>query len=431
MDEMKNETGTGPARDDYDVVVIGAGPAGTTAATLIAREGRSVLMLERDRFPRYVVGESLMPATYWTLQRLGLWERVKQDGFVKKHSVQFFSKGGRSSTPFYFHEFDGHESSQTWQVDRERFDQLLVEHAVSSGVEMRDHANVKQVLFEDGRAGGVEVELADGTRRRLTCRVVVDTSGQTALISRKLGLRRIDPLLQHASFFTRFRGAWRGEGIDEGATLILASEVDNCWFWYIPLAADEVSVGVVGHMDHLLKGRVKDPQQVFAEEVERCPAVAERIAAAEQTMEMRVMRDFSYVSQRIAGDGWVMAGDAFGFLDPMYSTGVFLAFKSAELAADSVLAALESGDLSGESLGRHGADYLAGMESMRKLVYAFYDPGFSFPKFLKMHPDCREPLVNLLVGNVYHKSIEGLFESMAKMCELPEARTLDGQGQPS
>jgi flavin-dependent dehydrogenase len=141
-------------------------------------------------------------------------------------------------------------------------------------------------------------------------------------------------------------------------------------------------------------------------------------------MDVKVMRDFSYISHRIAGDGWVMAGDAFGFLDPIYSTGVFLALKSAEFAADAVLEGFLHDDFSAERLGRHGETYVEGMEAMRKLVYAYYDEDFNFGRFLERYPECRDDLVNLLIGNVFRKRVDGLFASMGEMCELPEARGL-------
>lgn len=412
------------AANPMDVLVIGGGPAGSTAAALIAGAGHRVRLIDRGVFPRWHIGESLMPATYWSLKRLGVLDRMNSSRFPRKQSVQFFAANGRSSAPFYFPEFDPHESSISWQVDRADFDEMLLDNAKAAGVDVHVRTNVKELLFEGEQATGALVEYEDGRREESKARVVVDASGQSGLFSRKLKLKNDDPRLRHAAFFTRYRGARRDTGIDEGATLVLQTEAEGCWFWYIPLPENRVSVGVVGPVGHLLRGRNGDPQRVYNEEARKCPALLERIANADQIMEVRVMRDFSYISHRIAGDGWIMAGDAFGFLDPIYSTGVFLAMKSAEFAADAVNASLAANDLSARSLSRYGETYVAGMEAMRKLVYAYYDQEFSFPKFLERFPDCKDELVNLLIGNVFRNPPRKLFDSMAQMCELPVSRTL-------
>jgi geranylgeranyl reductase family protein len=415
-----------PGRGAYDVIVVGGGPAGSTAAALVAQEGHSVLLLDRERFPRFRIGESLMPATYWTLKRLGVLEQMKASPFVRKHSVQFFSKNGRPGAPFYFSEIDDHESSATWQVDRRGFDKMLLDNARNTGVEVHERANVRDVLFDGARATGVRVEVADGARAELESRVVVDATGQTGLLSRKLKLKNQDENLRHASIYTRYSGARRDEGIDEGATLIMHTDNARAWFWYIPLQDDQVSVGVVAPIDYLLKDRRGGPQAIFDEELQRCPAMLERLESATQSMDATPVRDFSYISKRIAGDGWVLAGDAFGFLDPIYSTGVFFALKSGENAADAIVEAMKKQDFSAAILGRHGDAYVAGMEALRKLVYAYYDEQFNFAHFLERHPARREDLVNLLVGNVFRRPVDAMFEEMSEMCRLPEARRLEG-----
>lgn len=415
---------------EYDVLVIGGGPGGAAAATLTAQRGHKVLLLERSHTPRFKIGESLMPATWGTFERMGILGKMKASPFVPKYSVQFYNKAGKASSPFYFQETDPHESSVTWQVLRSDFDALLLDHAQEQGAEVRRGAAVKDVLFEGDRAVGVRVDLGDGGEREIAARVVIDASGQSALIAKKLGLRKPDPALKKVSFFTHFQGALRDPGIDEGATLVLHTEDASAWFWYIPLPDDRVSVGVVGSPETLIQGRSGDPQQVFDEELAKCKPLGPRLAGATQVFPVQALRDFTYRSSRIAGDGWVLVGDAFGFLDPIYSSGVFLALKSGELAADSVHEALTAGDLSAARLGAHGPGFLAGMEAMRKLVYAFYEDGFSFAKFLKAHPEHRLDIVNLLVGNV-HKPTNGLFEAMAEMVRLPEEAVLDPAVEPA
>ena len=407
------------AASAYDVIVVGGGPAGSATATLIADGGRRVLLLEREQFPRFRIGESLMPATYWTLERLGVLDQLQCSHFPEKHSVQFFSKDGRASVPFYFSETEPGPSAQTWQVDRGDFDLMLLNNARDHGVEVHERAHVTEVLFDGDRAHGVEARFADGQTRRLEAGVIVDATGQSAMLAKRLKLRQVDPNLMNCSFYTRYSGGWRGEGVDEGATLILYTNQPRTWFWYIPLPDGVVSAGVVGPIDRLGRGRARDPQQVYDEEAAECPALLEKITGARQLHEVRVLRDYSYASRRVAGNGWVMVGDAFGFIDPIYSSGVFLALKGAEYTADSILDAFKHSELSAERLGRHGDEFLEGVEAMRKLVYAYYSDDFNFAEFLEQYPGVKDELVHLLIGNVYRKNVSRLLESMERFCALP------------
>jgi len=419
--------------DQYDVIVIGGGPGGATAATLVAQHGHRVLLLERSAEPRFKIGESLMPATWWTFERLGMIPKLKASHFVPKYSVQFYGRSGRGSAPFYFQETNPHESSVTWQVVRSEFDALMLDNAREHGVDVRRGAAVKDVLFDGERAVGVRASFPQEGAREIHCKVVVDATGRSAFLGRKLGLMRPDRELRKAAIFSHFEGALRDPGIDEGATLVLytGGTVDeNAWFWYIPLPEDKVSVGVVGSVESLITNRPGDPQKVFDEEVARCPEAQRRLACARQTFPVQVLNDFSYRSSRIAGDGWVLVGDAFGFLDPIYSSGVLLALTSGEQAADSIHAALVAGDVSAARLGAHGPRFLAGMEAMRKLVYAFYEKDFSFAKFLRRFPEQRIELIHLLVGNVFRPSDE-LFATMGQMARLPEEVYLEtGSDEP-
>jgi flavin-dependent dehydrogenase len=406
---------------EYDVVVAGGGPAGSTAATLLARHGHRVLLAERANEPQFKVGESLMPATYPIFERLGVLDWMRTSAFPAKHSVQFFGPSGRAGTPFYFSEFDPHESAQTWQVRRQEFDAMLLDNAAASGVEVRRGLGLRKVLFDGERAVGARLEAAGGEPLEVACQVTVDATGQSAFLARQLGLLETEPRLRNASLFTHFAGAVRDTGIDEGATLICHTTNRRSWFWFIPQPENRVSVGVVGPLDYLIRGRQGDPETVFAEELARCPALAPRLEPARQVMPIKVIRDFSYKSSRIAGDGWVLTGDALGFIDPIYSTGVFLALKSGEMAADAIHEALAAEDPSAERLNAFEPELQRGMEALRKLVYAYYDPEFSFGDFLRRYPNCRKQLVSMLVGNIYSDPIDEILAALDETLDSPDS----------
>ena len=403
----------GPVQDRYDVIVIGAGPAGAGTATLLAEQGHSVLVLERSTVPRFHIGESLIPETYWSLQRLGLIDQLKASAYPKKFSVQFFSEGMKPSKPFYFDEYNPHESSQTWQVERGDFDKMLVDNAVAKGATVRTEAHVTEVLFEGDRAVGVKVKL-DGQEREIRCRVVADASGQSSFIVNRLGLKTQDTRLRKASVWSYFKGAHRDPGRDEGATLILQTEGKHSWFWYIPLRNDIVSIGCTGSMSYMF-AKGSDPESVFQRELSRCPALQGKLQNAQRHTEYFVTKDYSYFSKQPAGPGWVLVGDACGFIDPVYSSGVYLALKSAEFVADSVSAALKANDISQQALSTWYPTYRAGVENFRKLIYAFYTPTFSFGEFFRMHPQFRSHMTDILIGAVYKPGVDEIFKVMGEV----------------
>ena len=410
---------------EYDLIVIGGGPAGATVGALVAQAGFSVLLLEREKSPQFQIGESLMPFTYWTFKRLGLLPKLRESAFPKKHSVQFFGGSGRASAPFYFSETNPHESSMTWQVVRSDFDRMMLENAREKGADVVAGAAVREVCFEKERAVGVVARMPDGEEQTVTSSVVADASGQSAFLARRLGLLDSEPALKKASIYTHYEGGVRDSGRDEGATLILHTRDRDSWFWYIPLPDDRVSVGVVGGLDYLVRNRAGGAAEIFAEELALCAPMQERLAPARQLFPPKTTKDFSYRARRIAGDGWVLVGDAFGFLDPIYSSGVFLALKSGEMAADAICAGLAGNDTSAAQLGSFGTQFSRGMEAVRKLVYAFYEKEFSFAEFLKLHPECKQGVIDILSGDVYKDGVLDLFAAMDTMVPLPEDNLLE------
>jgi len=420
----------------FDVIIIGGGPAGATAGAILAEAGLKTLILERTQFPRFHIGESLMPEAYWTFKRIGMLPKLRDSNFVRKYSVQFVTASGKESQPFYFDEMNPHECSVTWQVVRSEFDKMMLDNAREHGAEVWENANVTDIHLEPTatdslpRATGVTVSLPQSKIANLKSKIILDATGTSALLSRKLNLKRSDPKLKKASLFAHYKGAYRDPNPrDEGATLVLSTKNQDGWFWYIPLPSDIVSVGVVGDIDRLITSR-ENPEQTLEEEIQNCPSLIPRLQNATRSSPVYVLSDFSYSSRRCAGEGWILIGDAFGFLDPMYSSGVFLALKSAEMAADCVIEAFQTNDFSAAQLSKWGEPIADGMHSIRKLVYAFYTKDFSFGRFVREYPTTKQNLVDLLIGNVFRPGINDIFDPMSKSVPLPNSIPLESPRHP-
>jgi flavin-dependent dehydrogenase len=406
------------ARRKTDVAIIGAGPAGSAAAAVLAEKGRRVTLVERETFPRYRVGESLVPYCWYPLDRLGLVSRVRESSFVvPKHSVQFVSVDGEQSTPFYFLDHTDHESATTWQVVRSEFDALLLDNALDKGAELVQPATVRDFLRDGRRFTGLRVDSKDEGEFDLEAKVTLDASGRDAFAQLKNGWRVPDRKLCKMAIWTYYRGAKRQTGRDEGATTIAYLPYKG-WFWYIPLPEDTVSVGVVADRDELFR-ETRDPKTIFHREVEAQRWIAERLEPGVQEGGYRVTSDFSYRSRHCAADGLVLLGDAFAFLDPVFSSGVYLALQGGVMAADAAQSALGAGDVSAGRFVEYGERFLTGVESMRRLVHAFYDHAFSFGDFLKAHPDKHFDLTDCLVGNLF-RDFDPFFEAVGEFAEIPE-----------
>jgi len=409
---MKNP----PTQNAYDAIVIGGGPAGSAAATVLAQHGRRVILFERDIFPRYHIGESLMPYCYFSLQRLGMLEKLQASRFVRKHSVQFISSDGRASQPFYFFLHQDHPCSTTWQVERADFDKMLLDNAAAHGAEVKMGVSVRDLLIENEAVVGVRIRDTEGEEMEVRAPITIDASGRDALTINRMGWRVPDPKLKKIAIWTYYIGAKRDAGLDEGATTV-AYIPDKGWFWYIPLSGDRISVGVVAERDYLYRNG-KDPQRIFEENIEENVWIKEHLAVGRQVGEFRVTSDYSYRSQYVARDGLLLAGDAFAFLDPVFSSGVHLALRSGEMAADAAHQALALGDVSAGQFAGYGLELCSNIEAIRRLVYTFYDHGFRFSDLFKAYPSMRADITDCLIGN-FDKDFEPLFKAVAEFADIP------------
>ena len=406
-------------KKNYDAIIVGAGPAGSTTAALLAEKGHDVLVVEKEKFPRYHVGESLMPFCYFPLERLGLIDTLMESANPRKYCVQFVRQDGFLSQPFYFFQHFDHPSSTTWQVWRSEFDKMILDKALSNGATVMEETKAKNLIKSGDRVEGITVESEELGSLELRAPIVVDASGRDCFAAHKQKWMVRDPELKKIALWTYFKGAKRDPGLDEGATTV-AYLPNKGWFWYIPLSGDMVSVGIVAERDYLFDGTTKDHEEIFKREILNNEWVKEHLSEAEQTGEYRVTGEYSYRNRYCAGEGLVLAGDALGFLDPVFSSGVFLALKSGVMLADEIDIALNSGDFSAKSFDRYGKRMQSTIETMRKIVYAFYDKDFSFGDLAKRGDHLRAALTDCLIGNVDDKEFRELFDAMSDLSDLPD-----------
>jgi flavin-dependent dehydrogenase len=397
----------------YDCIVIGGGPSGSTTAALVADAGFRVLLLERDVEPRRKVGESLMPETYWVFKRLGVLDALKNGPFVQKTGVQFVSSSGKESSPFIFTRHDPHECGRTWHVERAKFDPFLLENAASKGVEVRRGVRVLEVVFEGERAVGVKVaDPVAGCDKIIHASVIVDAAGQAGVLGSRFGLRNPNPKFRKTAIWGHFKGS-RRDIVDDGVmTVCFRTQSNNSWFWHIPLSNNVVSIGVVGDADYFFRPGAGTPDEVFAHEVADCPAMAKRLEGTEKVAGLDVVKEYSYLTNRSSGDGWVLVGDSWGFIDPIYSSGVWFALKSGQLAADAIIEGLQAGNTTGQQLGKWVPDFAKGTAWVRKLAEAWYCGQFRVGKFIREYPQHIGPMTDILIGRIFHPAAGEIFNDL-------------------
>lgn len=401
-----------------DVAIIGGGPAGSAAARRLATKGHRVGLFERQTFPRFHIGESLLPASNRVFEVLGIGERVRAERFVEKQGASFVTEDGALSAYIDFTDCSKVEAPLTYQVPRDRFDHLLLEAAREAGTSVHTGCRVKDVEWRrEGVVLGVVSE--DGGERQVSARAVLDASGQSGFLAKRLALRRIDPELRNVAAYAHFRGVPRPEGPRAGDIRIV-SRFDLGWIWVIPLPDGLTSIGAVMSRRHRAERGEKRAEDLLDAVLAETPVLARDLASARRVGPARFEADFSYAPSAYAGDRWLLAGDAGSFLDPVFSTGVLLALESGIEAAEALEEGLRRGDLSAAALAAYDRRQRRRYRHFRRFVRAFYDPDF---RDIFFHPTNRfgllDAVVSALAGNwrpgLRGRLLLGAFFSLASL----------------
>ena len=384
-----------------DVIVIGGGPAGSTAATLLAQQGLTVTLLERERFPRFQIGESLLPYNNDLFERLSVTDQLLCGDFLPKYGAHFVTGDGSVGYTFRFDKRLSDPYRRSFQVKRAEFDHLLLKNAAKHGVEVLEETNVTAVDLSTPDKAAIRYEVAglrgpnpESTEPRnpatLEARFIVDASGHRAVLGNRVGGKSDIESLRKVAFFAHYRNVPRAPGRNAGNTVIVV--LRDAWFWLIPVNAEVMSVGLVVDREHYLRCGL-DPEQLLNRTIAESSWVAGRMKNADRITEIYSRKDFSFRMKKLVATNYALIGDAAGFIDPIFSTGVFMAMKSADMASTAVAERLRTGSMS--ALKRYERDMSRGLDKYLEFIQSFYRR-----EFLEvfMQPSERWGLLNAVVG---------------------------------
>jgi len=391
-----------PQTDPFcDVLVVGGGPAGSTIAALLSERGYHVVLVEKEKHPRFHIGESLLPLNVPLFDRLGVRDEIERIG-MRKHGAEFVSPYHGKTVKFDFANAWDKEFPYAYQVRRSEFDYVLLKNAVAKGAKVIEECRISDVEFlPEGGAVATGKDGGDQIRTWRT-RFFVDATGRDTLLANRLAIKKRNPKHNSAAMFGHFTGAYRPSGKEAGNIVLFW--FDHGWFWFIPLADGTTSIGAVCWR-YYMKSRKTDPTTFFADTIKMCPQIADRLKGATLVTPVWSTGNYSYRAEKMTGQSYIMLGDAFAFIDPVFSTGVYLAMNSALLGAEAVDTCLRQPHKAARALRRFDSEVRRGLDTFSWYIYRVTTPAL---RNLLMKPRnyfrVEDALLSLLAGDIFGRT---------------------------